>query len=101
MVNIVIGDEAAFHINGTATTENVRCYAPQGQPPIDYKFERDNSRNKLHVWVALCGNGRIIDPHFFNRNVDGRRYKEMLEQVAFPAVTHIYHKYGGIFNDLW
>ena len=25
----------------------------------------------------------------------------MLEQVAFPAVTHIYHRYGGIFNDLW
>jgi len=99
--NLVIGDEAIFQLNGSVSTQNVRCYAPKGEPPVDYKFEKSNSREKLHVWIGLCGNGQIIGPHFFNRNVNGRVYREMLEQVVFPAVAHIYQRYGDNFNDLW
>jgi len=33
LFNVVIGDEASFAMNGTVSTQNVRCYAPKGQPP--------------------------------------------------------------------
>lgn len=101
MHNIVIGDEAAFHMNGTVSTQNVRCYAPQRQPPLEFKYEKNNSRDKLHVWVGLCGNGRIIGPHFFNRNVNGRTYGEMLQNVVFPSVAYNYQLYGPVFQGLW
>ena len=103
MSSIVIGDEAVFSMDGTVNTQNIRCYAPKGQPPGDFKYEKSQSREKLHVWVGLCGNGKIIGPHFFNRNVNGRTYRDMLERVAFPAVAHIYyHRFqNGVFNDVW
>lgn len=99
--NIVIGDEAVFCMNGTVSTQNVRCYAPKGNPPADFKFERNNSREKLHVWIGLCGNGQLIGPYFFNRNVNGGTYSEMLLQVVFPAIARIYQLYGGVFDGVW
>ena len=33
-----IGDEAAFQINGTVTTRNVRRYAPKHHPPLEQAF---------------------------------------------------------------
>lgn len=99
--NLVIGDEAIFQMNGTVNTQNVRCYAPNGQPPIDNKFEKSQCREKLHVWIGLCSNGQLIGPHFFNRNVNGRTYGEMLQHVAFPAVAHIYNLYGERFDGIW
>ena len=101
MPSIVIGDEAIFQMNGTVTTQNVRCYAPKGEPPADFKYEKSNCREKLHVWIGLCGNGQIIGPHFFNRNVNGRTYREMLETVAFPAIRYIYQRYNNDFHGLW
>lgn len=101
MYNIIIGDEAAFHMNGTVSTQNVRCYSPQGHPPQDFKYEKSNDRHKLHVWVGLCGNGRIVGPHFFDRNVNGGIYGEMLQNVVFPVVAHNYQSYGPVFDGLW
>ena len=101
LANCIIGDEAIFQLKCTVNTQNIRCYAPKGQPPVDNKFEKSNSRDKLHVWVGLCGNGRIIGPHFFNRNVNGRAYGDMLRQVVFPTITNIYARYGARFDGLW
>ena len=53
MSNIINGYEAIFQMNGTVSTQNVRCYAPKGDPPDDFKYERGNSRQKLHVWICL------------------------------------------------
>jgi len=33
LCSFIIGDEAAFHMNGTVSTQNVRFYTMQGQPP--------------------------------------------------------------------
>ena len=98
--NIIIGDEACFSMNGKVCTQNVRCYAPQGQSP-DYIYERSDQRHKLHVWIGLCGNGEMIGPYFFNRNVNGATYLEMLETFVFPAVSRVYQRYGPIFHDIW
>ena len=102
LAHMIIGDEAIFQMNGTVCTQNVRCYAPKGQAPHDWVYQKKNLRQKLHVWVGLCGNGQIIGPYFFNRNVNGQTYREMLQQFAFPAIRHIYQRYNGEeFDDLW
>ena len=56
---IVIGDEAAFTLNGLVNTHNTVKYAPRGQPP-EFNFDRSNTREKVTVWAALCGNGRVL-----------------------------------------
>ena len=98
--NAVIGDEAIFQMNGTVSTQNVRCYAAKGDPPA-FKFEKSDSREKLHIWIGLCGNGQLIGPYFFNRNVNGRTYIEMLEGTAFPAIRRIYQRFDDVFDGIW
>ena len=48
LVNLLIGDEASFVMNGEVNTQNVRQYAPKGHPPT-FNFERSNSREHLTV----------------------------------------------------
>ena len=73
MANFVIGDEAIFALNGVVNTHNVREYAPKGHPP-EFNYDRNDSRAKLTVWAGLCGNGVMLGPHVFDRNVDGIAY---------------------------
>ena len=100
LANSIIGDEANFCLNGTVSTQNVRCYAPKGQLP-EFKYEKHHSREKLSVWIGLCGNGEIIGPYFFNRNVNGRTYGDMLLQFVYPAIARAYQRYGLVFDGLW
>jgi hypothetical protein len=66
----IIGDEASFVMNGEVNTQNVREHAAKGHPPA-FNFERSSSREHLTVWAALCGNGMIFGPYFFEGNVNG------------------------------
>ena len=84
--SLIIGDEAGFALNGEVNSHNVREYAPKGHPPV-FNFERQNSREKLTVWAALCGNGVILGPYFFQGNVDGIAYLRMLNEFAFPQLA--------------
>ncbi len=71
---LIVGDEAAFAINGEVCTHNVRQYAPNGHPS-EFNFERNVLR---HVWAAICGNRVILGPYFFNVNVTGIANLHML-----------------------
>ena len=59
--SFIIGDEAAFSMNGEVNIHNVRQYAPKGQP-LSFNFERNDSREKLTVcmgctlrqWDRIC-----------------------------------------------
>jgi hypothetical protein len=81
-----IGDEAGFALNGEVNSYNVREYAPKGNPPA-FNFERANSLAKLTIWAALCGNGVILGPYFFDGNMDGLADLRMLNQFAFPQLA--------------
>ena len=87
---MVIGDEAAFHMNGQVTTQNVRQYAPRGEQP-SYNFDRNESREKLSVWAGLSGNGSLLGPFFFQGNVNGRKYLAMFNNEIIPCLLRIYH----------
>ena len=95
--SLLIGDEASFAMNGEVNTQNVRQYAPA------FDFERSNSRVHLTVWAAVCGNGLIIGPYFFNGNVNGNAYLLMLNEFVFPQLAeHFNNQYwDGRFRGLW
>ena len=48
-------------------------------PPV-FNFETMMSREKVTVRVRLCGNGVIIGPFFFERNVNGQSYLQMINE---------------------
>jgi hypothetical protein len=96
--SFIIGDEAGFSMNREVNTHNVRQYAPKGQPPA-FNFEHNDSRAKLTVWAALCGNGLLVGPYFF----DGIAYLRMLNEFVFPqlAVNFNNQYWEGLFRGLW
>ena len=50
LANFIIGDEAAFTMNGEVNSRNVREYAPKGHPS-EINFDRNYSRANLTVWA--------------------------------------------------
>ena len=89
-------------MNGKVSTQNVRCYAPQGQRP-DFNYEVSSCREKHMVWMALCGNGTVLGPHFFEGNVTGDKYLQMLNEEAFPELINAFGRQfqNGRFRHLW
>ena len=79
---IIIGDEAAFQMNGSVNTHNVREYSPRGQHP-NFNYAIPESREKVTVWAALCGNGCILGPHFFDANMNADRYLNMINDFLW------------------
>ena len=74
-------------MNGRVNSHNVREYAPAGEPP-EFNFDVNMSREKLTVWIGLCGNGQLIGPFFFDRNIDGLEYLRMINNnVASTAAA--------------
>ncbi len=98
---IVVGDEAAFHMNGKVNTWNVRNYAPRGNAP-DFHFDVPHNLHKLTVWIGLVGDGHIIGPIFFDRNVNGAAYLQMLNNDVTPNLVVRYDQQrNGAIPHLW
>ena len=99
---LTIGDEAGFPTNGKVNNQNVRQYAPRGQAP-EFTYQVSESRKKRTVWIGLCGDGSLIGPFFFERNVTGLTYLEILKEKVFPAVLGTFprHFVNGSFQRLW
>ncbi len=99
--SLVVGDEAAFHLNGRVNSHNVLKYAPVGQSP-EFNFDRNMSREKLNVWVGVCGNGTIIGPFFYEMNLNGAGYLQLLNENVIPAMERNFLRQGnGVFRHLW
>ena len=79
-------------------------YAPNGQPPA-FNYEETNSREKVTVWAALCGDGRIIGPYFFDANVNGRNYLEMINRfvVTEMILNYNFNIFGNVvfLQEIW
>ena len=93
--NLVVGDEASFTMNGRVNTHNVRMYAEKGNPP-SFNFDVSSERTKLSVWAAICGNGTLLGPYFFEGNVNGVSYLQMVENFALPLLRRFYD-----LNTVW
>ena len=82
ILSMIIGDEAGFSMSTRVNSQNVREYAPRGQQP-NFDYAVLESRERLTVWVGLCGNGELIGSVFFDRRVSGPSYLQMLNEEVF------------------
>ena len=80
----------------------MRQYAPRGQAP-EFTYQVSESREKRTVWIGLCVDGSLIGPFFFDSNVTGLAYLEMLNEKVFSTVlgTFPHHFVNGSFQRLW
>lgn len=103
LVNMVIGDEAAFHMNGEVNTWNVRSYAERGHGPRNFVYDVAQNRQKITVWVGLTGTGQILGPFFYAGNVNGDNYLDMINTQVIPELHRIYGRManGGVQRAWW
>ena len=102
--DLTMGDEAAFGLNASLNTHYVRLYAPKGQKPIDFDYQKPDNRQKLTVWIGLIGNGTIIGPFFFRQNVNGDTYLDMINNQVVPfleGIPRFQRQQNGQFRHLW
>ena len=77
-------------MNVTVASRSVKCNAPKHHPPLEHAFFKSMSREKLAVWIGLCGNGKLIGPFFFEGNVYGEAYLQMLNDEIYQALAARY-----------
>lgn len=102
--DFIIGDESGFAMNGMVNSHNIREYRPQRQPPLDFEYQRNDARHRVTVWVGLVGNGSILGPFFFRRNLNGEDYLQMLNERVVPAINLIprfRRQQNGEFGRAW
>ena len=102
--DLLIGDEACFSLNSSLNTHNIRQYAPRGQKPLEFSYEKKNSRQKVTVWIGLVGNGTLIGPYFFDQTVNGERYLDMIDNQVVPTLDQMprfARQRNGQFRHLW
>ena len=102
LANFVIGDEAGFALNGAVNNHNVQMYAPANQAP-DFHYNANDSGQKLTVWVGLFGNGDMLGPFYFDGNVNGQNYLNLLNDKATPLMTVLFQNefHENRFQRLW
>ena len=93
--NIVFGDEAAFHMNGRINSQNNRYYALTGSHPEEVYFDVPFSKEKVSVWAGLLENGTVIEPLFYEGNLNEERYCQMLEQQIIPQFDNVWWMQDG------
>ena len=77
---IWFSDEAHFWLTGYVNKQNYRFWAREN-PRI---FETTSLKpQRITVWCAICQDG-IFGPIFIDQNVNGRLYKELLEEKFIP-----------------
>ena len=68
-----------------------------------FNFRRNDSCAKVTVWAALCGNGFVIGPYFFEGNVTRIAYLRMLKESALRELELHFNNqcWEGMFRDFW
>ena len=96
--SIIIGDEVKFPLNGKVNTQNVREYSQFGNPPLDFNADiRTDVRDSLHCWCGLTTGGVLLGPHYFEGNMNGQMYLEMINDFVLPECERL----GVDTNDHW
>uniref|UniRef100_A0A8D8SNF8 DUF4817 domain-containing protein n=2 Tax=Cacopsylla melanoneura TaxID=428564 RepID=A0A8D8SNF8_9HEMI len=88
--NLIMSDEAHFHLNGFVNKQNCRIWAKENPRVI---HERQLHPLKCTVWCGVTAD-RVIGPYFFENEdgnsitVDGTRYRAMINNFLRPAVEN-------------
>ena len=70
--NIIFSDESTFRLDGTVNRHNCRIWAKE-KPSVT--FQKSHSSKRIH------------GPFFFDGNITGQNYLEMLQQCFIPQLT--------------
>ena len=91
-----MGNDVIF-MNGKVNSHNVRCCAPKGHPP-QFHFDVNICKEKLSLWIGLCGNRRLVGPFFYDNTLNGLKYLDMIDDEIIPELRRIY---GDQFGRIW
>lgn len=80
--NVLFSDEAHFHKHGSVNKQDFRYWCQEN--PRWYR-EAPLHSPRVTVWAAIGCRG-IVGPIFFDENLNGVNYLQMLQQQFLPAV---------------
>lgn len=81
--NLFFVDEAHFHLDGVPNKQNFRIWAEEN-PQFVIQEPLHSDRITALMGIGYYG---VIGPFFFDGNVNGERYREMLEENVIPALS--------------
>ena len=84
-------------MNGTVNRQNNRTYSPLKQPPKNF-IQKKFCREKVSVWMGLCGSGLVVGPIFYQDNLNANKYLDMLNNEIIPSLQE---GYGVRFQRIW
>lgn len=84
--SICFSDESVFFLDGRVNTQNSRYWSQTN--PHEFYESRSQFPRKLNVWAGIF-RSKIVGPFFFDGNLDGPKYLEMLEQQIVPRIREI------------
>ena len=76
---------------------NVRHYALRNTAP-KFNFDVGISREKVSVWIGLCGSRAVIGQICFKSNFSGNVYLNILNEQIIPELRQIH---GNRMNMMW
>lgn len=82
--SLVFSDKAHFHIQGMVNKQDFR-YWSQTNPQWSQELPLHSPR--ITVWAAIGCHG-VVGPFFFQENVNGANYLDMLQQQFLPQVQN-------------
>jgi len=83
---MVWSDEAQFKLNGTVNRHNYVYWAPEN-PHVH--VEKEVNLPGLNIWCGLSVRG-LIGPFFFEGNVTGQVYLDMLRTSILPEIRTLF-----------
>ena len=68
--------------------QHTQCYSlcPSWATTSLQLWEKDEQRERVCVWVGLSSNGVIIGAFFFEQNVNGQAYLQMINEEVVPQM---------------
>jgi transposase len=76
--NIIFSDEATFHVSGRVNRHAAVYWATEN-PHVVRSYTKNSP--KINVWCGVSSK-RIFGPYFFQNNINGANYLEMLEEFV-------------------
>lgn len=76
--DIVWTDESSFSTARVFNRKNVHCWGTEN--PRAFREIKHSGRQSVHVWAGILNN-RVLGPIFFEGNLNGNRYLELITEI--------------------
>ena len=85
--DLIVTDEAAFHMNGLITGKIIENALLKGN---DHRISMKNlspERKFLFGWDSITGSGLVIGPLYYEGKMTGEKYLAMLNEQIIPCTA--------------